>query len=137
MSHATIHATLAARDVLTIPSPPWRSRIVSTRGRLRFRGRADYWQKYHSRSWKTARGRRRLGFPVQRAHSRDDVGTAVPAQGQRNRKADSIINAAAHGDRKSTRLNSSHSQISYAVFCLKKKKRNATNTTQGVTSPST
>src|SRR2546430_136410 len=28
----------------------------------------------------------------------------------------------APGDRKSTRLNSSHSQISYAVFCLKKKK---------------
>src|SRR5256886_9273065 len=27
-----------------------------------------------------------------------------------------------HPDRKSTRLNSSHSQISYAVFCLKKKK---------------
>src|SRR5438270_12869521 len=27
-----------------------------------------------------------------------------------------------HLDRKSTRLNSSHSQISYAVFCLKKKK---------------
>src|SRR2546430_12546520 len=27
-----------------------------------------------------------------------------------------------HQDRKSTRLNSSHSQISYAVFCLKKKK---------------
>src|SRR2546430_13165053 len=37
-------------------------------------------------------------------------------------------------DRKSTRLNSSHSQISYAVFCLKKKKKqntmiNANNTT--------
>src|SRR5688572_32321156 len=29
-------------------------------------------------------------------------------------------------DRKSTRLNSSHSQISYAVFCLKKKKTNET-----------
>src|SRR2546430_12920679 len=28
-------------------------------------------------------------------------------------------------DRKSTRLNSSHSQISYAVFCLKKKKEKA------------
>src|SRR2546430_7006929 len=28
-----------------------------------------------------------------------------------------------HRDRKSTRLNSSHSQISYAVFCLKKKKK--------------
>src|SRR5207245_10877030 len=32
------------------------------------------------------------------------------------------------GDRKSTRLNSSHGSISYAVFCLKKKK--ITNTTQ-------
>src|SRR2546430_11227900 len=31
--------------------------------------------------------------------------------------------AEAQGDRKSTRLNSSHSQISYAVFCLKKKKK--------------
>src|SRR5438270_13020604 len=30
--------------------------------------------------------------------------------------------AVVSGDRKSTRLNSSHSQISYAVFCLKKKK---------------
>src|SRR2546430_16683930 len=30
-------------------------------------------------------------------------------------------------DRKSTRLNSSHSQISYAVFCLKKKKRRQLN----------
>src|SRR2546427_2358794 len=29
----------------------------------------------------------------------------------------------AEADRKSTRLNSSHSQISYAVFCLKKKKK--------------
>src|SRR2546430_13472028 len=29
-------------------------------------------------------------------------------------------------DRKSTRLNSSHSQISYAVFCLKKKKKQRT-----------
>src|SRR5438067_7848639 len=29
------------------------------------------------------------------------------------------------GDRKSTRLNSSHVSISYAVFCLKKKKKNS------------
>src|SRR5271163_5046053 len=32
--------------------------------------------------------------------------------------------AASAKDRKSTRLNSSHDQISYAVFCLKKKKNN-------------
>src|SRR5689334_23621058 len=31
-------------------------------------------------------------------------------------------------DRKSTRLNSSHSSISYAVFCLKKKKKKKLNT---------
>src|SRR5256886_13387357 len=34
--------------------------------------------------------------------------------------------ASGNGDRKSTRLNSSHSQISYAVFCLKKKKNSKT-----------
>src|SRR5690606_41552395 len=33
-------------------------------------------------------------------------------------------------DRKSTRLNSSHVKISYAVFCLKKKKKNNTSKTQ-------
>src|SRR3712207_6994696 len=32
-------------------------------------------------------------------------------------------------DRKSTRLNSSHANISYAVFCLKKKKKTILNTT--------
>src|SRR3712207_8897912 len=32
-------------------------------------------------------------------------------------------------DRKSTRLNSSHANISYAVFCLKKKKNETTNST--------
>src|SRR2546430_14935053 len=47
---------------------------------------------------------------------------------QRMRMLDKPIIAALNGmtagaDRKSTRLNSSHSQISYAVFCLKKKKQ--------------
>src|SRR2546430_11790793 len=40
-----------------------------------------------------------------------------------------------NGDRKSTRLNSSHSQISYAVFCLKKKKHTPLHTS--LPSPST
>src|SRR2546430_3116010 len=35
-------------------------------------------------------------------------------------------------DRKSTRLNSSHSQISYAVFCLKKKKHKTGQPIEGV-----
>src|SRR5258707_2641965 len=35
---------------------------------------------------------------------------------------DTTVNLIGNGDRKSTRLNSSHANISYAVFCLKKKK---------------
>src|SRR5438270_3863323 len=35
-----------------------------------------------------------------------------------------LLSMLSRRDRKSTRLNSSHSQISYAVFCLKKKKNN-------------
>src|SRR5438874_10640735 len=41
---------------------------------------------------------------------------------------------APHRDRKSTRLNSSHVEISYAVFCLKKKKKTNTSITLLITS---
>src|SRR3989442_8144862 len=51
----------------------------------------------------------------------------VVAAGDRDH-ADSEVEDTAHfaerQDRKSTRLNSSHVRISYAVFCLKKKKKN-------------
>src|SRR2546422_8708400 len=40
------------------------------------------------------------------------------------RRQSRVDRAACEGDRKSTRLNSSHGYISYAVFCLKKKKIN-------------
>src|SRR5947209_16886311 len=39
------------------------------------------------------------------------------------RRARVVLEPAQVGDRKSTRLNSSHANISYAVFCLKKKKK--------------
>src|SRR6267154_6281446 len=42
----------------------------------------------------------------------------------------SINDEAGHADRKSTRLNSSHPSISYAVFCLKKKKQKQINNFQ-------
>src|SRR3712207_8491745 len=41
-----------------------------------------------------------------------------------------------HQDRKSTRLNSSHANISYAVFCLKKKKNTNPGTTHPMITPS-
>src|SRR2546430_11476410 len=56
----------------------------------------------------------------------------VPAAGSSfDRISNSVVTClrslriVATADRKSTRLNSSHSQISYAVFCLKKKKRDS------------
>src|SRR6266498_1434872 len=79
------------------------------------------------------------GFERERAHSRHHAGApgpaAVPRPGQPDRARacrgagfeggiDGAITGGSRGreDRKSTRLNSSHVRISYAVFCLKKKK---------------
>src|SRR2546427_6941633 len=58
----------------------------------------------------------RIPPPLQRGRA-GDHGQGVPPR--RPRPGDG---GARGRDRKSTRLNSSHSQISYAVFCLKKKK---------------
>src|SRR2546422_5826337 len=44
---------------------------------------------------------------------------------------DQYIAEEVNTDRKSTRLNSSHGYISYAVFCLKKKNKNVINTIPG------
>src|SRR5256886_8451166 len=57
---------------------------------------------------------RRMGMP---ASSRIRALRKSYAVSTANRRPSSL-----NRDRKSTRLNSSHSQISYAVFCLKKKK---------------
>src|SRR5690242_21329177 len=46
----------------------------------------------------------------------------VDAEARRIQSPHDDVPAAASRDRKSTRLNSSHMSISYAVFCLKKKK---------------
>src|SRR3712207_8679444 len=59
----------------------------------------------------------RVSFPAAARAALDD------AQLRRNvGNATSVIRAKRERDRKSTRLNSSHANISYAVFCLKKKK---------------
>src|SRR3712207_7225686 len=59
---------------------------------------------------------------LQRGHREGDVG--LDSGHHRRRRGQIRIERAqepATGDRKSTRLNSSHANISYAVFCLKKK----------------
>src|SRR5947209_14292847 len=47
----------------------------------------------------------------------------VVLRGVGERAGEVLLSSGADEDRKSTRLNSSHANISYAVFCLKKKKR--------------
>src|SRR5260221_10504765 len=56
-------------------------------------------------------------------------GRAADRRRHRDRRRPTARRAArrAVGDRKSTRLNSSHTVISYAVFCLKKKKKSIDN----------
>src|SRR3989449_7303122 len=54
----------------------------------------------------------------------DQTGALVPGAKLTVQNADtSFTQSVSTGDRKSTRLNSSHGYISYAVFCLKKKKK--------------
>src|SRR5688572_31492998 len=67
---------------------------------------------------------RRTGHPERdgSCHSAYPIGDGGEPSLPRGRDAD-------REDRKSTRLNSSHSQISYAVFCLKKKKKKKKHTT--------
>src|SRR5438034_7676728 len=105
-----------------------------------------------SRRWPPTALRRRictLRFPRKRSRSRrkslrrrsedgpsdDDSGVAEPRNLEEDRRdsggrrlhAGEARGIEARADRKSTRLNSSHTVISYAVFCLKKKKKKKTN----------
>src|SRR5436309_12330632 len=61
---------------------------------------------------------RRAALPARRARA---PGCGAGRRLRRGRRAPR--GRARRGDRKSTRLNSSHVKISYAVFCLKKKKK--------------
>src|SRR2546430_5890936 len=60
-------------------------------------------------------------LPISCACARPARASAATSRCRPDPHAPAARGAAARGDRKSTRLNSSHSQISYAVFCLKKK----------------
>src|SRR5689334_23511101 len=70
--------------------------------------------------------RRQIAGDRERRAGRGELGGAQPAPGQQRRGLAIVAQATTDRDdlvedRKSTRLNSSHSSISYAVFCLKKK----------------
>src|SRR2546430_12821804 len=69
----------------------------------------------------TVTGVQTCALPIWR---RRELGLHLPShEGRRRRVRLESGRPLRGGDRRSTRLNSSHSQISYAVFCLKKKTR--------------
>src|SRR3712207_8703827 len=78
----------------------------------------------------------RIGLAAHRVG--EHVGHHAVGQGRRGRRAElagvgdrpAARRHVAEEDRKSTRLNSSHANISYAVFCLKKKKNKFVITTR-------
>src|SRR2546422_6016348 len=78
------------------------------------------------------KGERQRGIPPQLLRLRGieqvrEIDFSLLQHGQpRGGFGDALVHQPLHvGDRKSTRLNSSHGYISYAVFCLKKKKTTA------------
>src|SRR5690349_22332819 len=77
-----------------------------------FRSRPRHHAARRSRG---AKRRRAVRLPLVRRRLRHPLGAAH----HRGPRPDARLRA----DRKSTRLNSSHVEISYAVFCLKKKKK--------------
>src|SRR5690242_21539311 len=62
-------------------------------------------------------------YITQDAHYLIGFGRALTLAAAKAPNPDRIVQFAKSADRKSTRLNSSHMSISYAVFCLKKKKK--------------
>src|SRR3712207_7194613 len=63
-----------------------------------------------------------IGIARQRFYMGDELATRTAVEGCRHAHLDAeLIRFVSFADRKSTRLNSSHANISYAVFCLKKK----------------
>src|SRR2546429_1025942 len=71
----------------------------------------------------------RFLLPGLREAARGLHGTTPCCEMVREGRSRRVVPAFA-GDRKSTRLNSSHGYISYAVFCLKKKKKRLTDNVQ-------
>src|SRR2546427_5263810 len=84
-----------------------------------------YTTLFRSRCAAVVLGRRQPHALRRRPHGRqlDDGADQRPGRGPLRRRMAGAELREPQPDRKSTRLNSSHSQISYAVFCLKKKKK--------------
>src|SRR2546426_6914830 len=94
-------------------------------------GRGDWSRRAHGHAARQSD----QGVAEPRAGRRGGGERASGGRGRRRRNR-GVRPSGCEGDRKSTRLNSSHLVISYAVFCLKKKNRRDTGSTQRSSSSS-
>src|SRR2546422_1248030 len=121
-------AVLAA--VFLTASPPDRLTAQDSQFGIRGLGTPGRWESVRARSSGGAFAPFDALSPLMEAPLADiSQLTATAAGGTSHRDAqlgDTITKLRATRDRKSTRLNSSHGYISYAVFCLKKKKKTET-----------
>src|SRR3712207_6971248 len=69
------------------------------------------------------RARTEDGIRERFARVREEIDRAIERSGRGAQAVRILVASKYYEDRKSTRLNSSHANISYAVFCLKKKNR--------------
>src|SRR2546422_3544754 len=90
-------------------------RELKTRVTRNLPGASECWYQDASRSYWCA-------WRVTPSERKDEVARLASAIGQCDRVQHAYSDDSVDEDRKSTRLNSSHGYISYAVFCLKKKK---------------
>src|SRR5690349_10480658 len=108
-SLVVVRSTIGTANASVLPEPV--GDLVSTSRPARASGRTSSWI--------------RNGWWIERAASASTTGRDAPSS--RKDCCDMCCSTPYGLDRKSTRLNSSHVEISYAVFCLKKKKKKNIN----------
>src|SRR5947208_5592112 len=99
----------------------WKGRGYGTKNVSK--ARTDGFSRTNARRLAKIQPSRQCRRSDQMAHVRGDHQSRI----HRSVRSCACVGAGAALDRKSTRLNSSHQIISYAVFCLKKKKKNQSN----------
>src|SRR5688500_19747165 len=84
----------------------------------------EIWSGFQDRTFKNAEREQVYGAIIKYVRSSSNASTEQPDAKLDEEQAKRLKSLLPRQDRKSTRLNSSHLVISYAVFCLKKKKIN-------------
>src|SRR5437773_8008512 len=131
-SSAVRSATRAYGTKVSYVEPAKPAKIVQSQDKKNRKLRYENYDKINPDPYAHAKraARRLAATPALRSHPVGPASRTPPADTCRLLECPRLAVARAHGaktrrrDRKSTRLNSSHITISYAVFCLKKKKTN-------------